>query len=343
MVRRITKAGASVSFRRGQLEYFVAVAEDGQMTRAARRLGIAQPALSQAIAQLETDLGLKLLDRHPRGVSLTAAGEAFYAKARVAVAASDTAESAARSLARGQQGAIDFGFLGAPPSLAGRLEMDAFAVTHPDIAVHYRELPFPGRDTASWIAEVDIAVCHRPPDHGAVWRRPLRSERRVALLPADHALAQHRALSVADLMDEMFVGFADRVDPGWAGFWSLDDHRGGPPERITADRAGNPQEVLAVLAGGTAVSLIPEAAALVLGNVMEGIIARPLRDAARGEISLVGHVDRRNALVECLLDFADEFVARSRRAGSVHDISGDPSGADPGSVVPPGEAGEAGG
>ena len=99
-----------MSFRRGQLEYFVAVAEDGQMTSAARRLGIAQPALSQAIAQLETDLGLKLLDRHPRGVTLTDAGEALYAKACVAVAASVAADGTARSLARGHQGVAGLRF-----------------------------------------------------------------------------------------------------------------------------------------------------------------------------------------------------------------------------------------
>jgi DNA-binding transcriptional LysR family regulator len=329
-----------MSFRRGQLEYFVAVAEDGQMTRAARRLGIAQPALSQAIAQLETELGLKLLDRHPRGVSLTAAGEAFYAKARLAVAASDTAESAARSLARAEQGAIDFGFLGAPPSIAGRIEMDTFALAHPDITVHYRELPFPPTDTASWIADVDIAVCHRPPPHDAVWSRPLRSERRVALVPSGHPLARHRVLSVADLMDELFVGFADSVDPDWAGFWSLDDHRGGPPERITEDRACNPQEVLAVLAAGTAISLIPEAAALVLGNVMEGVVAIPLRDAARGQITLVGHVDRRNTLVECLLDFAEQFAARSRSERSIPGIAREPESS--GSAPAAGAATEAG-
>lgn len=303
-----------MSFRRGQLEYFVAVAEDGQMTSAARRLGIAQPALSQAIAQLETELGLKLLDRHPRGVTLTAAGEAFYAKARVAVAASVAAQSTARSLARGRQGAIDFGFLGAPPSIAGRLEMDAFAAAYPEVAVRYRELPFPTRDTASWLGGVDVAACHRPPEHEAVWSRPLRWERRVALMPAGHPLAGHRVLSVADVIDETFIGFDSAVDPGWAGFWSLDDHRGGPPELISGDRAGNPQEVLAALGSGTALTLVPEAAALVLGNVMEGIAVAPVRDAARGEITLVGHTDRRNLMVTALLDFAEDYAARTGHA-----------------------------
>lgn len=297
-----------MSFRRGQLEYFVAVAENGQMTGAARRLGIAQPALSQAIAQLEAELGLKLLDRHPRGVTLTRAGEAFYDKARVAVAALAAAESTARSLARGREGAIDFGFLGAPPSLAGRVEMDAFASAYPDVVIRYRELPFPARDTSSWLDEVDVAACHRPPSHHEVWVRPLRYERRIALLPAGHRLAGREELIVEDVIDETFIGFSAAVDPGWAGFWSLDDHRGGPPASITADRAGNPQEVLAALSAGGGITLVPEAAALVLSSIVGGIAVAPLCDAARGEISLVGHTDRRNPLVQCLVEFADGWA-----------------------------------
>ena len=92
-----------MSFRPGALRYFVTVAEEGQITRAAEKLHVAQPAVSQAIAHLESDLGVELLERHPRGVSLTAAGEAFLAKARIAVASADDAVDTAHMLARAEE------------------------------------------------------------------------------------------------------------------------------------------------------------------------------------------------------------------------------------------------
>ena len=67
-----------MSFRRGQLRYFVTVADEGQITRAARKLHLAQPSLSQAITQLEAEVGFKLLQRHTHGVTLTPAGQKFY-------------------------------------------------------------------------------------------------------------------------------------------------------------------------------------------------------------------------------------------------------------------------
>jgi len=89
-----------MAFNRDHLRYFVAVADEGQITQAARRLFMAQPALSQAISQLESELGLRLLDRHPRGVTLTDAGEAFLEKARAAVDSEIEVRRTAETLAR---------------------------------------------------------------------------------------------------------------------------------------------------------------------------------------------------------------------------------------------------
>src|SRR5271167_222480 len=118
--------GATMSFRRGHLLYFVTVAEEGQITRAAGRLHVAQPALSQAIAQLEEELGIELLERHARGVTLTPAGEAFLPKARAAVAADADAALAAEWLARTGEGMVEFGFVGSPPGLDSPAMLDAF-------------------------------------------------------------------------------------------------------------------------------------------------------------------------------------------------------------------------
>jgi DNA-binding transcriptional LysR family regulator len=302
-----------MTFRRGHLEYFVAVAEEGQITSAARRLGVAQPALSQAITQLESETGLKLLERHARGVRLTAAGESFYGKARLAVAATGEAMSTARSLARAQQGRIEFGFLGAPPSIEGRIEVEGFAMAYPEIEIRYHDLPFPTNPTSGWLGAVDVAACHLPPPDGAVWSKFVRDEPRVALIPAGHPLADRERLQVGELLEETFVGFSPAVDAAWAGFWSLDDHRGGPPAALTSDRAGNPQEVLAALGTATAVTTAPLAAANVLSNVLAGTAAIAIEDAAPARIVLVGHRDRRNPLVEALVSYAD-VVAAARRA-----------------------------
>jgi DNA-binding transcriptional LysR family regulator len=301
-----------MSFRRGHLEYFVAVAEEGQVTSAARRLGVAQPALSQAIAQLESETGLKLFERHARGVRLTPAGESFNQKARLAVAATGDAESTARSLARAQQGTIEFGFLGAPPTIEGRVEMEGFAMAYPDIEVRYRDLPFPGRSTSAWLGDVDVAACHLPPPDAAVWRRVIRHEPRLALIGHAHPLSERDSVSVADLLDETYIGFSANVDPAWAGFWSLDDHRGGPPARVTSDQAVNPQEVLAALGASSAITIVPVAAAHVLSSVLEGVAAVPIGDAAPARIALVGHRYRRNPLVGALLAYADVVAAASR-------------------------------
>lgn len=291
-------------FRRGLLGYFVVVAQEGQITRAAAKLHMTQPSLSQAITQLEDELGLQLFERHARGVSLTSAGERFYAKAALAVTATAEVQEAANALVRAELGTIALGFVGAPPGLDSPRALEAFSRAHPRIDIRYRELPFPSAPTTAWLAEVDVAVCHTPPAHPRVWTEPLRSEPRVVLAPRRHPLADAGELDVADVVDQTFIGMNSSVETSWAGFWSLDDHRGAPPRRVTTDRAANPHEVLAALAVRRAITTVPAAVAALIPDLLPGVVAIPLRDADPATIVLVGHEDRANPLVETLLIFA---------------------------------------
>jgi len=151
-----------------------------------------------------------------------------------------------------------------------------------------------------------------------VWSKVVRRERRVALLPAGHPLAGREHVEVAEILDEPYISFAPSVDPEWAGFWSLDDHRGGPPERLSGDHASDPQEILAALGGGAAITIAPLAAAKVLSQVLVNIRAVPVRDAAPSQIALVGHRDQRNPLVACVLSYADVLASEraEREAGA---------------------------
>ena len=296
-------------FKRGQLRAFVTVAEEGQMTRAARKLYLAQPALSQAITQLERELGVALLERHARGVTLTPAGEVFLAKARVALAATVDAAATARSLARVARGAIEVGFIGPPPELQAPQLFDGFADAHPAAELSFRELPFPRGSTTSWLEDVDVALCHPPTAGPGVRLQALWTEPRAVVMPEGHPLAQRSELTVAEVLDETFLGYHPAVQPMWAGFHSLDDHRGKRPAGLTADRALTPPEMLAMIASRRAITTLPGSDAAFILTVLRGVVAIPLRDAHPAVLSLVWRRDNHNPLVDVLAAIAKNLAS----------------------------------
>jgi DNA-binding transcriptional LysR family regulator len=301
-----------VSIKLQQLDYFVRVAEEGQMTRAARELHLAQPALSQSIAQLESQLGVELLRRHPRGVSLTPAGETLLVKARAALAAAADTELTAESLTRAARNVIELGFLGSPPMLDAPELFTGLAAVCPAIEVSFRELPFPTRPAPAWLAQVDIALCFSPTPHPQVEIRPIRVEPRMALVPAGHRLARRRRLSPEDVVDETFAGIHPAVDAEWAAFWRLDAQRGGPARR-TSDHASTPPELLATVAAGRAITTIPASEAENVVRSLGSVVAIPLRGAEPAVLSLVWHRDRPNPLVETIVSAAAELPGSARR------------------------------
>jgi DNA-binding transcriptional LysR family regulator len=297
-----------MAFKRGQLQYFVTVADDGQMTRAAKKLNLAQPALSQAIAQLESELGIQLLDRHARGVTLTPAGEAFLPKARAALAAYADVSLTARSLARAAREAVVVGFIGPPPKVNAPELFGAFMDGRPGASVSFRELPFPYGATSSWIEEVDVAFCVAPVAEPGIRVHPFRAERRALVAPETHPLAGREELTVADVLDETFISYHHRVQPHWAGLHSLDDHRGAPPEHVTDHQVLTPAEMLAAMASRRAITAIPASDAAIAEQALRGVVAIPLSDAAPAMLSLVWRDESRNPLADELAAFAQALA-----------------------------------
>lgn len=286
-----------MSFKTDQLRYFVTVAEEGQITRAAQKLYIAQPALSQAISQLEGELGLRLLERHPRGVRLTAAGETFLEKARAVVATEHDVELTAKALARAARGVLEIGFVGPPPTLLAPEMFDRFAAAHPEVEIAFRELPFPRGPTRRWLEGIDVALCHTPEAAAGVELHPVRVEPRAAVLPASHPLAGLDEVRVEQLLDQRFISYHPTVQLEWAGFHSLDDHRGRPPRELTEDGVATSLEMLGRLTATDAVTLLPAADARLVAGVLQGVVAIELSDAAPATVSLVWDSSRPHPLL----------------------------------------------
>ncbi len=297
--------------RSTQLRYMEAVASEGRVTAAASKLKLAQPTLSQAIAQLEAELGVALLERHRHGVTLTPAGEAFIVKAREALAAERDAARTGEALARADSGKIVVGFIGPPPPSTSEL-FAVFCQERADVRIDFRDLPFPRGRTAAWLAGVDAAVCHRPSVGSGVSAQTIRVEPRAIVLHRDHRLARCRLLRAEDVLEETFVGYHPTIQPAWAGFHSLDDHRGGPPSRLTEDQALTSLQMLGIMSASRAATCVPLADARLAEQVIPDIAAIPLADADPAQISLVWRTENRNPVLQALVSAARDLPAQAR-------------------------------
>ena len=194
------------------LRYFAAVAEELHFGRAARRLGIAQPPLSQQIQRLEETLGCALFTRRPR-VALTPAGEALLAVARRALAQVAQGLDATRRAGRGEAGTLTVGFaastmLGVLPAVVG-----AYRERFPAVELRLRELSTGAQTEALRDGTIDVGFLREPWPHEALVREPLLREPLVAVLPPGHPLAARRRLPLSALAEEPFVHFPREVAP----------------------------------------------------------------------------------------------------------------------------------
>ncbi len=190
------------------LRYFVAVADELHFGRAAERLHVAQPAVSQQIARLERELGVRLLDRSPRRVRLTAAGQRVLDAARGALAAAGQVRIAA------QQGMTTVR-IGTAAGMTARLErgIDALRERAPEFDVVLVDLPVEARLDALRQGELDLALIRGVRSVPGLEVLPTWSERLFAVVSRHHPAAEQEAVGLAELADDTLRVPAREYDP----------------------------------------------------------------------------------------------------------------------------------
>ncbi len=246
--------------------YFVAVAEEHSFAQAARRLRVAQPALSKQIRDLETELGVTLFERIPRGVRLTRSGEAFLADARGTLEAAGRAMTSARSA--GKTGASDLEFAHGELSVyASNIEdlLAAFRVAHPEAQVHVSSKNDADTYHALREGQVDIASVFiaQWPVAGFDALRMVDCTTKGVLLPANHPLAAQASITLAD----------------WPGFFRTIDEALRDRGLVPLRRRERPKETPSAnvqIAAGEAWALASEEVAARYRAAPTAIVYRPI-------------------------------------------------------------------
>ncbi|MET9662785.1 LysR substrate-binding domain-containing protein [Streptomyces sp. NPDC006510] len=281
------------------LRYFVAVAETRHFGKAAEQLHMAQPPLSQAIRRLESELGVELLRRTTRQVSLTGAGEVFRTDAERILKAVDEAVERVGRFASGAEGVLRIGLTGSAsyrqlPALARLVKREMPQVI---LEVH-TEMLTPAQEAGLIERRLDIGVLRPPIRQEGIAHRSLAAETLVVAVPERHWLAEADTVRVEQLRHEDFVMYGATlgsvVDDAVvrsclaAGFY---------PNR--AYEVTETSAALALVAAGLGIAVLPDS---IRSAPREGVLCRDIEDALSIPLSLAWREDDESPLLRNLLE-----------------------------------------
>lgn len=299
------------------LKYFIAVAEELNIGRAALRLCISQPPLTRQIQQLEEELGVQLFIRTPRGVELTQAGEALFDDARAILARVEHAVAATKRAARGEQGRIAIGFTSSVPfhPFMPRI-IRSFREAYPLISLVLEEGGTSELVEALRQERIDAAFIRSAVvDPLGLEVRPLLEEEMVVALPAGHKLARHdkTPLPLSTLAAETFILYRRPVGPGLYDSILAGCHRAGFSPRV-GQEAPRMLSTLNLVAAGLGVSIVP---ASMRGLHMDGVVFNSLKDRPplRAPLTFAHRRSERSPVVQRFISLVGQAAARPRPRG----------------------------
>ncbi|MDB5970008.1 MAG: hypothetical protein JWQ90_2458 [Hydrocarboniphaga sp.] len=296
-----------------QLKYFIAVAEERSFSRAAQRLHVSQPPLSTQLKALEDELGVRLLDRSNRGVTLTAAGQVFFDEMRAVLARFERGKEMARNAGRGDVGTLSVGFVSIadysilPPALK------EFRSLYPGMAVQLHELTTDAQVREIRAARLDLGIGLGPLDTPDLLFEPVATEGLVLAAPTGHHLTKGgKAVDLRALSNESFIIPPRELAPGLFDLIIGKCRAAGFTPRIT-QQARQMQTVISLVASGMGFALVPAS----LQNLRRrGVQYRPLRGpVAALELGIVTTRDDDNPA-------SRNFVATLLRVAQTGDFLG---------------------
>jgi len=265
------------------LRYFAAVAAEGNLTSAAERLLMSQPALTKQIRQLESQLSTQLFTRSRAGMALTPAGHALAAATPAVLAAWDQARQQALAAARSADRVLRVGFISSAANEATQLIIAAFTGLRPLWRVDMVQAA--GSDPTAGLAagDVDVALLRLPfPGQDAVRTEVLLTEPRWVVLPSGHPLAARQQIGFEQLWDEPFVA-ATTGTGWWRDYWLAAGERQGHPVRI-GYVTDQPDAWLTAIANGNGIALVPESAARYYAR--PGLVYRPVTGVSPSQVGV---------------------------------------------------------
>ncbi len=286
------------------LRSFVAVAEEGTLSRAAERLYVSQPALTKQIRQLETRLRVRLFTRSRAGMVLTGPGRALAERAPALLGDWDGTVRETRRAAGRAARVLRVGFLASAANEATPCIVAEFARRRPGWRAEMRQAAWSDPSAGLASGDVDIALLRLPfPGQDALRTAVLFSEPRVVALPTGHPLAASDVIPFRKLWEEPFVA-APPETGRWRDHWLAADERDGCPVRIGAV-TDQPDDWLTAIANGYGIALAPASAARFYAR--PGITYRPVSGVGPSEVGVAwARTDDTDAVVQefvrCCLD-----------------------------------------
>jgi DNA-binding transcriptional LysR family regulator len=265
------------------LRSFAAVADEGNLTRAAERLFVSQPALTKQIRQLESLLGVRLFTRSRAGMTLTAAGQALADRTPAVLAGWDQALRDTKAAASRAVRVLRVGFISSAANEATQEIIAAFARRRPGWRADMRQGAWSDPTAGLASGDADVALLRLPfPGQDDMRIEVLLTEPRWVVLPTTHPLAERDEICFSDLWDEPFVA-APAETGWWRDYWLATSERQGHPARI-GFVTDQPDAWLTAIANGYGIALAPESAARYYAR--PGITYRPVTGVSPSQVGV---------------------------------------------------------